>query len=221
MKRVAALFVIVILSVTTYAQQVVVDPEHLATVLQNGALRSAAESTHEQFLSRINANVSDMNTNMSSVVLAQTMIYDGLSNVNAALKNGLAVKNMTVIVADMYNYVNRAVALAKDEPYLLLFAENISSEMRQRATALLTDVSAFILKDGGDILADYNARDQLLRKVTHQLQILDGLAYGAWKSMYWAKQRGLMTSLMPFAAYINQDRAFVSRILQQAKYLKP
>ena len=59
-----------------------------------------------------------------------------------------------------------------------------------------------------------------LHKVIQQLQILDGLAYGAWKAMYWAKERGIIASLDPFAAYINRDKLFVSQIIQNAKYLK-
>lgn len=199
----------------------VVDPQHLATVLQNGAVRSAAESTHEQYLSKISGNIDDLNTNAGSVVIAQTMIYESLSNVNSALKDGRTVRNLAVIIADMTRYINQALDMAKDQPYLLLFAGNIASQMRTRSTALVTDVSSFILKDGDNVLADYNARDQLLRKVTQQLQMLDGLAYGAWKSIYWARQRGLIASATPFAAYLSQDQALVSRIIQQAKYLKP
>lgn len=203
------------------AQQWVVDPQHLSTVVQNGAYRSAAENTHGQYLSRINQNIDDLNTNAGSVVLAQTIIYNGLSNVNSALKDGLAVKNMAVIIADMTRYIDQAITLSRDQPYLLLFAGNIAAQMRGRATALLTDVSGYILKEGGNVLADYNARDLLLHKVTQQLQILDGLAYGAWKSIYWAKERGIMASMTPFATYVNQDRVYVNQILSQAKYLNP
>ncbi|WP_158829076.1 hypothetical protein [Mucilaginibacter lacusdianchii] len=213
--------ILLLLSLCCRAQRVVVDRQHLATVLQNGTVRSAAESTHEQYLSKISGNIDDLNTNMSSVVLAQTIIYESLSNVNSALKDGLAVRNMGVIIADMSRYVNQALDIARDQPYLLLFAGSIAAQMRTRATALVTDVSSFILKEGDNVLADYNARDQLLRKVTQQLQILDGLAYGAWKSIYWARQRGLMASATPFAAYLAQDQAVVNRIIQQAKYLKP
>jgi len=203
------------------AQQWVVDPQHLSTIVQNAAYRGGAENTHGQYLSKINQNIDDLNTNVGSVVLAQTIIYNGLSNVNSALKDGLAVKNMAVIIADMTRYIDQAIALSKDQPYLLLFAGNIASQMRSRATALVTDVSGYILKEGNNVLADYNARDLLLHKVTQQLQILDGLAYGAWKSIYWAKERGVIASLTPFANYVNQDRSFVSRTLSQAKYLNP
>lgn len=200
--------------------EIVYDYQHFESVTANAAVRSAAESTHENYLGKINNNITDLNTNVGSVVLAQTMIYQAFSNVNSALKDGLEVKNMAVIIADMTGYINQALALAKDDPALLLFANQIASQMRVRAVTLVSDVSGFVLKEGSNVLADYNARDQLLHKVIQQLQILDGLAYGAWKAMYWAKERGIIASLDPFAAYINRDKIFVSRIIQNAKYLR-
>jgi hypothetical protein len=215
----------IILSLLLYAgmakaQQYVVDPWHFAAVTGNSAVRSSAEATHDQYLGKINNNINDLNANVGAVVVAQTIVYNSLSNINSGLKDGLAVKNIAVIVADMTGYIQQALALARSSPELLLFAGNISSQMRARATMLAADVSGYILKGGDNILADYNARDELLRKVIQQLQILDGLAYGAWRAMYWAKERGVINSLNPFAAYINQDKAFVNQIIQNEKYLR-
>jgi hypothetical protein len=202
------------------AQKVVVDPWHVTAVTQNAAVRVSAEVAHDQYLSKINNNLNDLNTNVGSVVIAQTIIYQALSNVNSALKNGLAVKNIAFITADMTRYIQQALALARSDPALLLFAEHMTAQMRTRATMLVGDVSNFILKEGNNILANYNARDELLREVIQQLQILDGLAYGTWKAMFWAKEKGLINSLNPFADFINQDRAFVAQIIENAKYLK-
>jgi hypothetical protein len=208
------------LSASCFAQQVVFDPRYLLAVTENGVVRSSAESTHNEFLDKINNNLNNININVGSVVLAQTIIYNGLANVNSALKDGLEVKNMAVTIADMISYLNQIVAMGKDEPYLLLFASNIGNEMKIRAVGLVTDVSGYVLKEGKNVLADYNSRDQLLKKVTQQLEIMDGLAYGAWKAMYWAKERGIIASLNPWANFINRDKTFVSQIIQNAKYLK-
>ena len=220
MKRLLLLIYSTSLCLMVSAKEYVFDPQHFASVVANASVRSGAEATHEQYLGKINTNISDLNTNVSSVVLAQTVIYNALSNVNSALKDGLAVKNMTVIIADMTGYIRQALALAKDDPYLLLFADNIAAQMKTRALSLVTDVSGYVLKEGNNVLADYNARDELLRKVITQLQILDGLAYGAWKAMYWAKERGIIASLNPFQDYINKDKIFVAQIIQNAKYLR-
>jgi hypothetical protein len=200
--------------------EIVYDYQHFASVMANAAVRSAAEGTHLDYLGKINKDIDNLNTNVGSVVLAQTMIYQALSNVNSALKDGLEVKNISFIVADMTGNISEALKLAKGDPALLLFATGIADEMKIRSLALVTDVSGFILKEGKNVLADYNARDQLLHKVIQQLQILDGLAYGAWKAMFWAKERGIIASLNPFAAYINKDKQFVAQIIQNAKYLK-
>src|ERR1700743_148221 len=104
------------------SQQYVLDEKYLVSVEANQAVRMGAEQTHNQYLGKINNNIEDLNTNVGSVVLAQTIIYNGLSNVNSALKDGLEVKYMATITADMLNYLHQALALAKSQPYLILFA---------------------------------------------------------------------------------------------------
>jgi hypothetical protein len=208
------------IKLSTSAQQYVLDEKYLVSVEANQAVRMSAEQTHNQYLGKINNNIEDLNTNVGSVVLAQEMIYNGLSNVNSALKDGLEVKYMATITADMISYLNQALALGKSDPYLLLFATNIANEMKVRSVALVSEVSTYVLKSGDNILADYNGRDQLLRKVTNTLQILDGLAYGAWRAMYWAKQRGIIATINPWQDFINKDKYFVQQIITNAKYLK-
>jgi len=207
-------------AVSASAQEYVIDPQYLASVEANQAARMSAEQAHNQYLGKINNNLDNLNTNVGSVVLAQTIIYNGLADVNSALKDGLEVKYMATITGDMISYLDQALVLAKSQPYLLLFATGIANEMKARSVALVTDVSAFVLKEGDNVLADYNARDQLLRKVTMQLQILDSLAYGAWRAMYWASQQSLLASLNPWQAYINKDKLFVQQIISNAKYLQ-
>ena len=208
------------LQLSAHAQQYVFDPQYFASVEANQAVRSAAEGTHDQYLGKIKNNIDDVNTNVGSVVLAQTIIYNGLANVNSALKDGLEVKYMATITADMINYLQQALALAKSQPYLILFATNIADEMKLRAVGMVGEVSSYVLKSGNNVLADYNSRDQLLKKITTTLQILDGLAYGAWRAMYWAKERGIFASVNPWENYINKDKYFVQEIINNAKYLK-
>jgi len=202
------------------AQEYVLDPYRLSAVISNGAVRSGAEATHNNYLGKINNNVEDINTNMSAVVLAQNIIYNGLSQVNSALKDGLAVKNMAVTSADILGYLQQALTLAKSDAALLLVTTRLQNECSSRVITLVNDVSGFILKSGSNVLADYNARDELLKKVNTQLQIIDGLAYGAWRAMYWAQQQGIIKALNPFQDYIDHDINAANQIIFNAKYLK-
>jgi hypothetical protein len=200
-------------------QEMVFDPQHLIVVEENQAMRMAAEGTHQQYLGKINDNVNTINTNMATVVTAQTLIYNALANVNSALKDGLMVKNIGKTTGDIIYYLDQAMMLGKDDPLLFLVAMRIQNEFGPKVSALVSDISGFILREGGNVLADYNGRDELLRRVVQQLQILDGMAYGAWKAMYWARERGVLKTLNPFQSFINKDRAFAAQIIQNAKYL--
>ena len=108
------------------AQRVVYDKRHFQAVNENAVARQAAELTHNNYLEKIDQNLNNINTNVSSVVLAQTIIYEGLSNVNSVLKNGLAVRNMSVIIADLISYSTQMESMARADPYLLLFAEDFA-----------------------------------------------------------------------------------------------
>jgi hypothetical protein len=202
------------------AQEYVFDPEYFYSVEANQAVRMSAEDTHQEYLKKINNNLNDINLNVGSVVTAQTIIYNSLANDNSALKDGLEVKYMATLTADMIKQLDACLTLAKSEPYLLLFATNFEQQMQIRSLALVTEVSNYVLKSGDNVLADYNGRDQLLKKITQTLQILDGLAYGAWRAMFWAQQRGLLASINPWQAYINKDKFFVQQIIGKAKYLQ-
>ena len=204
----------------TRAQEYVIDPQRFAAVIANGAVRNGAEATHNNYLGNIKSKIDDINVNTSSVVLAQEIIYNGLCQVNSALKDGIAVKNIATVSAAILKYLEQALALARTDPALLLAARNLQAECRARSIALVTDVSGFVLKSGSNMLADYNARDELLKRVLTQLQIINGLAYGAWRAMFWAKERGIIATLNPFQNYIDQDKRFVNQIILNAKYLK-
>lgn len=201
------------------AQRVVFDRAHFNIINENSAVRYSAELTHNQYLNKINNSLDDININVGSVVIAQNLIYNALANVNSALKNGLAVKDMAYIVADIINYSAQMIEMAKNEPYLLLFAEEMGRTTKGRAIALVNEVSGFVLKEGNNILMDYNSRDLLLRKITQELQLLSGLTYGAWKAMYWAKVNGVFKTMNPFASFVNQDKSIVNDIIRKSKYL--
>lgn len=151
----------------------------------------------------------------------QDKIYKGLSEVSAVMRNLLAVKDIADISADIVRDVNRALGIAGTNPVLLLFAEQGAKEFKTRATALATEVSAFIMHGGKGNLMDSGERAKLLNRIVTELTILRGVAYGMYRTMYWAKQRGILNSLNPYAGFINIDKRIADDIVRNAKYLKP
>ena len=221
MKKLPINFIfLMFLPIVVNAQQTLVDWTHVSTLNTNEAAREGALATHQSFTSSIKDNLSTININITSVVAAQDLIYKSLSNVNSALKNGLAVKNMAFLINDMIKYSDAMVALAKEDPILLLFAESYVNQIKTRGLAIVNETANFVLNEGDNVLMDFEKRDKLMQDLTQQLRIMDGLAYSAWSAMFWTKQKGIFKALNPWQNYINQDKAMVSNIIANIKYLK-
>jgi hypothetical protein len=116
--------------------------------------------------------------------------------------------------------VEQSITLAKSDPVLLLFAEQGARDFETRAITLSADVSAFVLKGGGNNLMDSGERGKLLNHIQSEMQILRGIAYGMQRAMYWAKMRGIFQSLNPWATWQNMDVRIANDVLTNAKYLK-
>lgn len=199
----------------TYAQTVIFDAQHFAIVNENGLTREAAESTHQNSLDRIKQDLDNINLNVSSVVLLQDMIHQALMTVDGTLKDGLAVKQVAEIISDITTQCSQITELAKGDPVLLLFAQQNAEQMKTRGVNLVSEVSSFILKEGDNVLMDYEKRDFLLRKVILDLQVMRALSYSIYKTMYFAKLNGVIKSADPFQSFINQDTHLADQLMLQ------
>lgn len=202
------------------AQTVVFDRNHFATVNENGGVRLAAENTHNNYLNTINNRLDDINLNVSSVVMVQNLIYNSLTQVNQALRSGIAATQIAQISVEIIQESNAMISIAQSEPYLLLFAEDVARQLKSRGINLVSEVSSFILKEGSNVMMDYEKRDGLLRKVILELKVMRALCYSMGRSMYWAKMNGVIKTANPYKGFINQDTRMANDIIRNYQILK-
>lgn len=200
--------------------QIYVDPAvAAATAAHSGVINGQLNRTNDN-LTLIQRGQLAVTGQLVIVNDLQQQIYRGLSEVSAAVRSLLAVQDIAEISIDIVNDVNKAVSIAQSNPVLLLFAEQGAREFKRRGTALATEVSAFVLQGGINGLMDSGERAKLLNRIRTELMILRGVAYGMQRTMFWAKQRGILNSLNPYAGYLNIDKQIASDIIRNAKYLK-
>lgn len=150
----------------------------------------------------------------------QDKIYKGLSEVSGVVRSLLTIKDIANISLDIVNDVEKAMNIASGNPALLLFAEAGAREFKTRATNLSAEVSAFVLKGGKDNLMDSGERAKLLNRIRTELTILRAVAFGMHRSMYWAKQRGILNSLNLYAGFVNIDKQIADDIIFNSRLLK-
>lgn len=200
---------------------VIIDAKHLAIVNENGAVRLASEMSHNSMLGKIQTNIDDINLNLSSMSLVQRMVYSGMAGVNSVQKTGRSVMHVSRLLQEIASESTAMFAMAKDAPWLLLFAENTARQLKDRGMALASEVSSFVLKEGANVLMDFAKRDQLLRKIILELKIIRALLYSMQRSMFYAKVNGVFYSANPYKDFINRDKRLAEDIIRNSKLLTP
>jgi hypothetical protein len=201
------------------AQELVVDPTTSAAILVNSAVINGQLNTTNNNLSLIQKGQLAVTGQLVIVNKLQKDIYTGLSQVASVINNLTTIKEIADCGTDIVSDVEQSATLAESDPALLLFAEQGAREFETRAVTLATDVSAFVLK-GGNNLMDAGERGKLLNHIEREMEVLRGIAYGMQRAMYWAKINGLWRSLNPWATWQNEDVRIADDVVNSAKYLK-
>ncbi|RZM09228.1 MAG: hypothetical protein EOO88_49105 [Pedobacter sp.] len=190
-----------------------------AMALHSGVIDRQLDKTNDH-LTLIQRGQLAVTGQLTMINEVQRSLYRGLSEVSGVMKSLLAVKDIAEISGDIFSDVNKSISIAVDNPAFLLFAQAGANEFRTRAISLSAEVSAFVLKGGSDNLMDSGERSKLLNRIATQLMILRGVSYGMYRSMYRARQIGLLNALNPYAGFINSDRRIADDILSRLKTLK-
>ncbi|MCX2584832.1 hypothetical protein [Pedobacter sp. MR22-3] len=206
--------------VQSASAQIYVDPTTAAATAAHAGVMNSGLSRTSDNLTLVQRAQLAVTGQLGIVNDLQSTIYRGLSEVSGLMRSLLSVKDIYEISQDIVIDVNKAINLASGDPVLLLFAEGGAREFKTRSINLATEVSSFVLKDGREVLMDSGERAKLLNRIVTELTILRGVAYGMYRTMYWAKQRGILNSLNPYAGYINIDKCIADDIIRNAKRLK-
>lgn len=206
-------------AVESYSQTLVFDKEHFSIVNANAGVRNVSEIGYHQTLDIIRQNTDDIILNSSSLALVQTMIVNSLTQINEGFKDAIQVRMIAETVLDISSISAEAFQLAGDNPILFLFVEEYTVQAKNRSLNLATEVSSLILKEGDNVLMNYNVRDELLDSVQEELQVILALVLAAKNSIYWAKTNGIIRSLNPYQAYINRDLGLINEIIIKQKIL--
>src|SRR5690606_12382827 len=137
-----------------------------------------------------------------------------------ALENSIQVKQILRLLSSVLAEGAEVLLIAKNDPSLLLFAEQYVRQAWEKGVALVNQLSSFVLQDGDNILINDNVRDELLTAILKNLREIYGQLLTINQSMYWTKIHGKLKKLNPYQDYINQDAALVERILSGRTILK-
>jgi len=211
-----------VLSVGLASAQVatVFDRRHLQIVNENAISRSVAEQEYQRSLNQIQENTRGISENMIALALAETVWFRSLREVDQAMENSIQVKQILNLFSSVQAEGAEVLLIAKNDPSLLLFAEQYVREAREKGVALVNQLSSFVLQEGDNILINYNVRDELLTDILKSLREVYGQLLAINQSMYWTKIHGKLKIFNPYQNYVNRDAALVERVISGKTILK-
>ena len=201
------------------AQSVVFDRDHFNMVNQNGVMRLTSELGMQSYITQIDNRLADIKINIGAMILTQHMILSSLTQVDQGLKSALAVKEISSLIEEIFYETDQMISFASRHPHLLIFSEQISSQLRSRGLALASELSSVVLAEKADLLLNFEKRDALLKKIALELRVIRALVFSMRKSMFWAGQRSLLSQLNPYQGFINIDKRIVSSIINRYQTL--
>jgi len=220
MKTIFFLLLVSQLTAFSLCAQIYVDPATSGAVAAGSSMMDSQLKKSNNELTLIQKAQLSVTAQLAVVNDLQRNIYKGLSEVSAVMGSLLSVKDIYEISQDIILDANKAIAIAKNNPELLLFAQGGAQEFKTRAARLAAEVSGFVLHGGKESLMDSGERAKLLNRIVLELSIIRGISYGIYRSMYWARQRGFFASINPYGGFINIDKRIADDILSKAKILK-
>lgn len=203
-----------------HSQTLYVDPVTSAAILVHSNVIDGQLTKTNKNLTLIQQGQLAVTGQLVIVNELQDKIFKGLSEVSGVLNSLSTIQEIGDIGIDIVDNLEQTMLLAKSNPILLLFAEAGAREFKVRATNLGLQVGTFVLKGGKDNLMDSGERAKLINQIATQMRILRGVAYGMHRTMYWARMRGIIRTLNPWASYINMDVRIANDVIREAKYLK-
>lgn len=218
---VTAIFIFCGVSLNTRAQYPVkFDAENLLIQNLNFVARESAEQLERKSANKMKSNLDKMNENLTQVIWAKNVVSDALQNVNSALKNSLAIKDMGSIMIDIYNNSEKLISIGIKHPQYSHITKVYVENTILQALAINNEISSFALKGGNDnVLMNYRHRDAIIRDVYIRLRIINGNLHLATVAINNAISLGFWKGATPFGSWINSDRAIAQDIINRAKRL--
>jgi hypothetical protein len=208
------------LSIDVKAQAVYTDPVTSASIM-------ASSATHNNNLNKTNEQLTLIKKGQLAITgelaVANTIqknIYEGLTQVSAAAKTIMGVERAAGYVTKIFDNVKKTVQVAQGNPVLLLFAEKNAMEFKKKAIGLSAYISEFALKGGKDNLMDAGERAKMMRYVISELILLNSMSYSMHRSMYYAKQNGILRSLSPWQTWVNRDEKIAKDVIKDFQYIQ-
>jgi hypothetical protein len=161
----------------------------------------------------------DVNQKIAQVVAIQQFIYDKLTNVNAAIKQGKQLYYLSNTFVQIGQNANEVLSLTAQNPQYAILLNRYYIAATQELIKMQTELVNDILREDADFLMDPFDRQAVIQKLSTRANMINGYLVCIRIRLKNAKKIPYIFQIPTINTYVNLDRAIVKNIMQNYNFI--
>ena len=200
-------------------QTVVLNDQLLAQITKNQAVRLASNETFLNSYEKQKKLYDDVNQKIAQVVAIQQFIYEKLTNVNAAIKQGKQLYYLSNTFVQIGQNANEVLSLTAQNPQYAILLNRYYIAATQELIKMQTELVNDILREDADFLMDPFDRQAAIKKLSTRANMINGYLVCIRIRLKNARKIPYIYQIPTINTYVNLDRAIVKNIMQNYQFI--
>lgn len=201
------------------AQTVVYNDKLLAQLTKNQAVRLASNESYLNSYEKQKKTYDDINQKIAQIVAIQEYIYDKLTNVNSAIRQGKQLYYLSKTFAQIGINANDVLSLTAQHPEYAILLNRFYIGATQELLKMQSELTNDILHEENDFLMDPYDRQELIQNLSTKAQMINGYLICIKIRLKNAKKTPYIYQIPTINTYVNLDRMIVKGIIEKYKFI--
>ena len=201
------------------AQTLVYNDKLLVQLTKNQAVRLASNESYLKSYEKQKKIYDDVNQKIAQIVSIQEYIYDKLTNVNSAIRQGKQLYYLSKTFAQIGINANDVLSLTAQHPEYAILLNRFYIGATQELLKMQSELTNDILHEENDFLMDPYDRQELIQNLSTKAQMINGYLICIKIRLKNAKKTPYIYQIPTINTYANLDRMIVKGIIEKYKFI--
>ena len=201
------------------AQTLVYNDKLLVQLTKNQAVRLASNESYLNSYEKQKKTYDDINQKIAQIVAIQEYIYDKLTNVNSAIRQGKQLYYLSKTFAQIGINANDVLSLTAQHPEYAILLNRFYIGATQELLKMQSELTNDILHEENDFLMDPYDRQELIQNLSTKAQMINGYLICIKIRLKNAKKTPYIYQIPTINTYVNLDRMIVKGIIEKYKFI--
>ena len=201
------------------AQTVVYNDKLLMQLTKNQAMRLASNESYLNSYEKQKKTYDEIKQKIAQVVAIQEYIYDKLTNINSAIKQGKQLYYLSKTFVQIGINANDVLSLTAQHPEYAILLNRFYIGATQELLKMQSELTNDILHEENDFLMDPYDRQVLIQNLSTKAQMVNGYLICIKIRLKNARKTPYIYQIPTINTYVNLDRAIVKNIMTNYNFI--